>query len=173
MYYVPILLALPAYAQIRGWRPSALFGMTCLSISLITLIEFGLDFLPGNYFQPDSDPNIHSQYFVVISPTMALIFPGTIAFFYGLTRVQERLGIMRFPRCTRTLFWVMNTATWPLTIWMSQRGLTASPNLTDLATIQQYLNDFDTVANGSIATLLLASTGLIVLAIWSMLRPDH
>lgn len=159
------LIASPLLANIRGWKPAALFFAVAAVYAVFAAVSFAHIQIALSQVR-EAEPTYQDTYYVVRHSHFLWNIGIAMAVFGAITWIQTRFGAMLYPNLTKILFWVLHLA---LVGGTSFQGVLAFV----LQTPRRYINypDFmDTYVqivawSGFLSKVALI--GLLCLLLWS------
>ncbi|WP_342075558.1 cbb3-type cytochrome c oxidase subunit I [Yoonia sp. SS1-5] len=112
IYYAVCLLCLivaPLLANIRGWKPAALFFAVAAVYAVFGAVSFAQMQIALSHVR-EAGPAYDDTYYVVSRGHFLWNIGIAMAVFGAITWIQTRFGAMLYPTLTKILFWVLHVA---------------------------------------------------------------
>ena len=107
--FLLFLILAPLLANIRGWKPAALFFTAASVYAVFGAVSFAqFQIALGQVREADSAN--HDTYYVVHHGHFLWSTGIAMAAFGAITWIQTRFGAMLYPALTKTLFWILHVA---------------------------------------------------------------
>lgn len=103
------LILAPLLANLRGWKPAALFFTVAAVYAVFGAVSFAQIQIILSQIR-EAEHTYHEPYYVVIHGYFPLNIGIAMAVFGAITWIQTRFGAMRYPTLTKILFWVLHIA---------------------------------------------------------------
>ena len=103
------LIFTPLLANLRGWRPAALFFAVAAVYAVFGAFSFAQIQFTLSQIR-EAEPAYHDTYYVVSHGHYLLNIGIAMAVFGAITWIQTRFGAMLYPTLTKILFWVLHIA---------------------------------------------------------------
>lgn len=103
------LIIAPLLADIRGWRPAALFFSVAAVYTIFGAVSFAQIQIALSRIR-ESEPAYHDAYYVVSHGHFLWNIAIAMAVFGAITWIQTRFGAMLYPALTKILFWFLHVA---------------------------------------------------------------
>lgn len=103
------LILAPLLANLRGWKPAALFLMVAAVYAVFGAVSFAQTQIVLSQVR-EAEPAYHDIYYVVHHGYFLVNIGIAMAVFGAITWVQTRFGAMRYPTLTKILFWILHIA---------------------------------------------------------------
>ena len=103
------LILAPLLANLRGWKPAALFFAVAAVYAVFGAVSFAQIQIALSQVR-EAEPAYHDTYYVVSHGHFLLNIGIAMAVFGAITWIQTRFGAMRYPTLTKILFWVLHVA---------------------------------------------------------------
>lgn len=103
------LILAPLLANLRGWKPAALFFAVAAVYVVFGIVDFAKTQIVLSQAR-EAEPAYHDTYYVVSHGHFMINIGILMAVLGVITWTQTRFGAMRYPALTKILFWVLHVA---------------------------------------------------------------
>ncbi|KEJ94343.1 cbb3-type cytochrome c oxidase subunit I [Pseudosulfitobacter pseudonitzschiae] len=103
------LIVAPLLANIRGWKPAALFFAVAAVYGVFGAVSFAQIQIALSQVR-EAEPAYQDTYYVVSHGHFLWNIGIAMAVFGAITWIQTRFGAMLYPALTKILFWVLHVA---------------------------------------------------------------